>query len=204
MHLADGSVAENAESRVIEDERKDFNREGQKETGFASSVVPTLEEKIVSEQRLSKDQTDNINDGSNTDQKPEDGTGNEHARSGGTPKSLNFERRSISTPPFGAPANANPPNLDNPPARPLKSDVDEEEKAAPAARSIIRETLGSKSGKHNPWTVPTKKPQVGPNDFEDPISDAFWKDIWVASAVHNVSETLFVQILFSYTMIMLV
>jgi phospholipase D1/2 len=29
------------------------------------------------------------------------------------------------------------------------------------------------------------KPKVGPQDFEDPISDDFWKDIWVASAIHN-------------------
>lgn len=36
------------------------------------------------------------------------------------------------------------------------------------------------------WTVPTRRPQVHPDIFEDPVADAFWTDAWVASAVHNV------------------
>jgi hypothetical protein len=36
------------------------------------------------------------------------------------------------------------------------------------------------------WAVPTCRPQIDPDMFEDPVTDAFWKDAWVASAVHNV------------------
>jgi len=65
---------------------------------------------------------------------------------------------------------------------PQHSDVDEEEKAV-SVRSTLRKNYGSK---YTPWTVPTPRPKVNAKDFEDPISDAFWKHIWVASAVHNV------------------
>ncbi|EEB93108.1 hypothetical protein MPER_08284 [Moniliophthora perniciosa FA553] len=37
------------------------------------------------------------------------------------------------------------------------------------------------------WTVPTPRPRVDPNGFADPVSDAFWKNVWVASAVYNFS-----------------
>lgn len=65
---------------------------------------------------------------------------------------------------------------------PRHSDVDEE-KAISAVRSTLRKNAGSK---YTPWTVPLPRPKVNAKDFEDPISNAFWKDTWVASAVHNV------------------
>ncbi|KAK0430281.1 uncharacterized protein EV420DRAFT_1657697 [Desarmillaria tabescens] len=62
---------------------------------------------------------------------------------------------------------------------------EDDERTAPRARSTLRKNLGSKLGQNNKWTVPTPRPHVDPNGFEDPVSDAFWKDVWVACAVHN-------------------
>lgn len=62
---------------------------------------------------------------------------------------------------------------------------DDEERTVPRARSTLRKNLGSKLGQNNKWTVPTPRPHVDANGFEDPVSDAFWKDVWVACAVHN-------------------
>ena len=43
----------------------------------------------------------------------------------------------------------------------------------------IHETKGK-----NPTQISV--PHVHPDDFEDPISDEFWEDVWVACAEHNV------------------
>ena len=174
---------------MLEEERKDFNSEGKKQAGFASSVVPTLEEKTIAEQRPPKDQVDYTEDGANLDQFPEGGKGNGHVYRGDTPNSLNLEHLTFENTVSGeAPSNTNLPiNGHEAPARSSKSDVGEEEHASPGMRAAIRDNP-NKPGRKHAWTVPTKKPRVSPNDFEDPISDAFWKNIWVASAVHNVSE----------------
>ena len=51
-------------------------------------------------------------------------------------------------------------------------------------RSSTRKDL--RKSKSRIWTVPTHRPRIDPDIFEDPVADAFWKDVWVASAVHNV------------------
>ncbi|KAF8349296.1 phospholipase D, partial [Amanita rubescens] len=51
------------------------------------------------------------------------------------------------------------------------------------ARSPIRGGLYKSRSKI--WAVPTSRPQVDPDIFEDPLADAFWKDVWLASAEHN-------------------
>lgn len=51
-------------------------------------------------------------------------------------------------------------------------------------RSTIRKQRHSKL--KSKWNVSVKRPQVDPNNFEDPISDSFWKDVWVTSAAYNV------------------
>ncbi|KAF8964181.1 hypothetical protein BDZ97DRAFT_1731107 [Flammula alnicola] len=190
LGLAHNLVSRNPRNETIEEERKDFNREGQKEIGFASSVVPTLEEKTIEEQRPPKEhidaEKDHTNNGDRTigdNHEAENG----HAQNGDAlPNSAPSELHTDDNVLFGAPANAKLPSVDNePPARSLNSDVVEEEQAAPGAKATIKDNLGSKSSRKHVWTVPTKKPQVGPQDFEDPISDAFWKNTWVASAVHN-------------------
>ncbi|EMD31689.1 hypothetical protein CERSUDRAFT_59668, partial [Gelatoporia subvermispora B] len=42
-----------------------------------------------------------------------------------------------------------------------------------------------------PWTLPTPTPKVDPDGFEDPICDRFWKDVWLACAVHNIYRKVF-------------
>ncbi|KAF8158304.1 hypothetical protein B0H34DRAFT_769482 [Crassisporium funariophilum] len=190
MGLAHNSIAQSSGDATIEEERKDFNRSGQKETGFASSVVPTLEEKMLIEGRPPHNQVDEEKDKDKSklrDQTIEEESESESVSQNGkrAPNGGSHEPRTDDNVLYGAPANAKSPSVDNePPARSLKDDVDEEEAAAPGARQTLRNNLGSKSGRKT-WTVPTLKPKVDADDFEDPISDAFWNNIWVASAVHN-------------------
>lgn len=90
---------------------------------------------------------------------------------------------------FGAPADASTNRATDdevPHARAGKIDSTKEEDAAVHARKVIRKHLAAKVGTSQ-WAVPTDAPEVDPHGFEDPISDAFWKNVWVASAVHNVS-----------------
>ena len=90
---------------------------------------------------------------------------------------------------YGAPADASidASHDDQPPhARASKTDADEEEEKAPGARSTLRKHLAAKLG-NKQWQLPTRTPHVDPYGFEDPICDAFWKDVWLASAVHNVN-----------------
>ena len=91
---------------------------------------------------------------------------------------------------YGAPADASRDSKtdDQPPhAVSGKNDATETEEKAVHARAEIRKHL---STKFNPktWTLPTPTPKVDPHGFEDPISDEFWKKVWMASAVHNVSR----------------
>ena len=53
--------------------------------------------------------------------------------------------------------------------------------------------------KFNPkvWTLPTPTPKVDPHGFEDPISDEFWKKVWMGCAVHNVGSRC--NLLLDYT-----
>ena len=93
---------------------------------------------------------------------------------------------------YGAPADASvDPQHDDqvPHARSGKVDADEEEEKAPEARATLRKHLTAKLG-NKQWQLPTPTPRVDPYGFEDPISDSFWKDVWVSCAVHNVSFVL--------------
>jgi phospholipase D1/2 len=67
-----------------------------------------------------------------------------------------------------------------------KNDNDGDEQKAQRARNLLRKYPNVKLGQPS-RTVPTQKPKFDANSFEDPLSDEFWYDIWVASAVHNVS-----------------
>lgn len=91
---------------------------------------------------------------------------------------------------YGAPADASQDVTtdDQPPhARQGKDDSNEEEKAAPHVRSILRKHLSTRVGA-KPWTLPVPGPKIDPHGFEDPVCDDFFKDVWIASAVHNVSH----------------
>lgn len=89
---------------------------------------------------------------------------------------------------YGAPADAsrNPQTDDQPPhARQGKDDSSEQEKGAVRGRSILRHHLSARVGT-KPWTAPVPAPKIDPHGFEDPIIDDFFKNVWVAAAVHNV------------------
>ena len=151
---------------------EDFNEKGRNTTGFASSVVRTLE--VISEKQPPKDETD---EATLKDQTIIEESESVSVQSGHTIGP--HEPSSVEGVLLGATAKHRSPSL--------RSGVDSEDATA-SARETLRPDLGSKSGR-KPWTVPTMKPKVEPQDFEDPISDSFWKKVWVASAVHNVSSS---------------
>jgi len=93
---------------------------------------------------------------------------------------------------YGAPADASrdPKTDDQPPhAVSGKSDATETEEKAVDARAEIRKHILTTKFNSKVWTLPTPTPKVDPNGFEDPISDKFWKKVWMACAVHNVGES---------------
>ena len=225
----------NAGDKSLGEERTMESRDHEKVHGFPSSIVPTMEEKVVMES------LDSIPEGSVTSEeskgekgsmdntpKPQDGdtresqehrssaeSKNQDVKANGTAQvsetkrdqgevktqksSKSFRDRSASSTTvearvengelYGAPADASrdPKTDDQPPhAVSGKNDATATEEKAVHARAEIRKHL---STKFNPkiWTLPTPTPKVDPHGFEDPISDEFWKKVWMACAVHNVS-----------------
>ncbi|KDQ62566.1 hypothetical protein JAAARDRAFT_171033 [Jaapia argillacea MUCL 33604] len=161
---------------ALREERTTFTREGEGEIGFTSAIVPTLEEHTLEESRPRKE---HVNDTPIKEQLSENFGRREE--NGGPP-----EARVGNGELFGAPAEASthPTTDDQPPHHGSdKADADPEEQEAPTARSVLRQHLNAKLG--SKWTIPTPRPDVDPLGFEDPICDEFWKDVWVASAVHN-------------------
>ena len=183
-----------AGDQYLDEERTMYTRSGDKQPGFPSSVVPTLEEKIVAEKRPRDPESgvpihELLEDGQpgNGDAKDQNG----HAQNGYAqakehePVEARLETGEL----YGAPADASvdASHDDQPPhARASKTDADSEEEKAVGARSTLRKHLTAKLG-NKQWQLPTPAPHVDPYGFEDPIIDEFWKDTWVASAVHNVS-----------------
>lgn len=175
-------MPETAGDEEIEKERHTYTREGREEPGFTSAIVPTLEEKMVIEQQKgSPKEKENHLDDSQRSSATLNGT---PPQPDTPPQARTKDGKEL----FGAPADASTSaeTDDKPPhARSGVDDANEEERAAPGARATIRKHLASKLGSKG-WTLPTSKPHVDPEGFEDPICDAFWKDVWVACAVHNV------------------
>ncbi|KAG6833424.1 hypothetical protein H0H87_006790, partial [Tephrocybe sp. NHM501043] len=159
---------------TLEAERKTFTRKGQEEPGFTSAIVPTLEEKAVAEKGPPREQTDEMETATESESsRPES---NREATTNG-----NVQPRTDDGTLFGAPADASksPQADDEPPhAQSGINNADKEEQAAVGARASIRRSL-------NTWRLNTPRPKVDINGFDDPISDAFWKSVWVASAVYN-------------------
>ncbi|KAG0704279.1 phospholipase D [Suillus ampliporus] len=155
-------------------ERMTCNREGTKEPGFSSAMVPTLEETVVQE---------GLPPASQAESPPlKDKLEHQLGENSGP-----AEKRTGDGEAYGAPALAlrNPQTDDEPPhAESGINDADELEKTAPETRTLLRKHLASKVG-NKTWAVPTPAPHVDPEGFEDPISDAFWKNVWSACAVHN-------------------
>lgn len=87
---------------------------------------------------------------------------------------------------YGAPANAHPSD-ETAPTRGTEREGTKEEDLAAKARKTLRKHLNAKAG-NSPWSMPTPTPKIDPNRFHDPLDERFWKDMWVAVAVHNVSD----------------
>lgn len=158
-----------AADKSLEEERKTFNTDGKKEHGFTSSVVPTLEEKLIAETQLDHSHEAHTNGDANPAE-------NGHA----DPTEAKADDELM-----GAPANSDPKHDDHVPGTRRESHSEIEEKAV-EARGVLRKQLGSKFSTKT-WAVPTPTPHVDPHGFEDPVCEEFWKRTWVACAVHNVS-----------------
>lgn len=173
MGLRTKGLDATAADKSLEEERKTYTRDGEKEHGFTSSVVPTMEEKIVAEMSLP-----NAHHGNGKAQPKENG----HTTLQQSPEAQ------IDGELFGAPANSDPDRDDHVPGTKREdSQASEIEEKAVDARGVLRKHLGSKLTSKQ-YTMPTPTPHVDPHGFEDPICDSFWKKTWLAAAVHNVSH----------------
>ncbi|KAF5382453.1 hypothetical protein D9615_003003 [Tricholomella constricta] len=170
---------------VLAAERKTYTSEGKEVPGFTNAMVPTLEEMTVAEHRPPPEQTietHNLQD-QVIKEDPEcesllDLDQHGAVKENGDALQLRTDDGAL----CGASADATklPQTDDEPPHARSGVNEAEEERVAPEARTSIRKSLSSKA-----WTLPTLRPKVDPDGFDDPISDVFWKNVWVASAVHN-------------------
>lgn len=193
-------------------EREDYEGDGTT-TGFAGSMVPTLEEKTIFERRPDAkhrngkplfdmiDEEEQSGGSGGMSDLPQAEVPDDQADRGsyipakdkeggkGVPK---VQEKLEDTPErFGAPANAQEGD-EMPPTRGTDrsaTSASKGEQAAIQARKTLRKHLNAKVGM-SAWTMPTPTPVVDPNRFHDPLDEQFWKDMWVAVAVHNVSGHL--------------
>ncbi|KIK24525.1 hypothetical protein PISMIDRAFT_645727 [Pisolithus microcarpus 441] len=169
--------AEAAEQEALREERTTFTREGKKVPGFTSAVVPTLEEQTVTEGRPPAVQAESSPLREELVQRDQHGIGDDEP-----PEAHTADGQA-----YGAPANASKSALTDdavPCTHSEAKDASDEEQNAPRGRSILRKHLAGNLG-HKPWNLPTPAPHIDPDDFEDPICDRFWKNVWVACAAHN-------------------
>jgi phospholipase D1/2 len=207
--LSGNTIAHHGPGGVDEAEREDYS-EGQTTAGFAGSVVPTLEERTIFERRPhdthsnGKPLFDMIDEEAASTSASTESVGPSEAtvpddqiqrgayipeekkeRGKGTPV---IQKNNTNGPErYGAPANA----VDGDEGIPNKGTDrsgkgSEEEELAIKARKTMRKHLNSKVGM-SAWTMPTPTPIIDPNRFHDPLDEKFWKDMWIAGAVHNVS-----------------
>lgn len=172
--------------QALKEERRTYARDGGEQPGFASAVVPTQEETIVMEHRPSNDQTEGNDKALEDKISKSDLTRDGNTQADGAMKEARVHDQSEEL--YGAPANARTTSStdDRPPrASGAKDDATGEESEAPETRGLLRKHLEAPLGSQA-WTLPTPKPKVEANGFGDPICDEFWKNVWLASAVHNV------------------
>ena len=194
------------------------SRDHEKVHGFPSSIVPTMEEKVVMEpldsipegsvsseegkgekgdsDKASKPQSEDARESRENigpvESKSQDAKTTGDAQVSKTKQDYNevqtTEARVDNGELYGAPADASKDSkTDNQPPHAVsgKNDATETEEKAVHARAEIRKHLSTKFSAKT-WTLATPTPKVDPHGFEDPISDEFWKKVWVACAVHNV------------------
>ncbi|EAU85909.2 SPO14 [Coprinopsis cinerea okayama7 len=184
-----GPAAQDATTEALEEERKDFEAGGSKRTGFASSAVPTLEEKTIMENRPRKESSTrrfnphHIQQDIIEEERPQDIEISENGgteRTGSSAKTSTDDFVLLEPPPSRTRSRSNT-RLEAGGSTTPRASLDQDDRNPADVRSILRKNMSIKSN----WTVPTTRPQISFDDFEDPICDKFWKDKWVASAVHN-------------------
>ncbi|KAI0081599.1 phospholipase D [Panus rudis PR-1116 ss-1] len=180
----------------LDEERRTYNEKGDKVPGFTSSIIPTLEEKAIAEQlenengQVEREPKEN-GITQNGDAKVQNGHGNGHANgtANGDSKHGEPEDARVDGELYGAPAGTDPSRDGRPQAQAAtRGEAAEDEQKGPTARSQLRRHLTAKLGSRSsarPWVLPTPTPHVDPHGFDDPVCDEFWKDVWVACAVHN-------------------
>ncbi|KAF8840775.1 phospholipase D [Paxillus ammoniavirescens] len=159
-------IDSNIQGNPLPEEHATRTPNGKKQPGL---LVPTLEDKVAVPQADGQPATNELDaleqhqSNSSTRDPPETYTANGEAS------------RAL--------ANKNDQAGDGPPHP--ASDVSDvnEEKSASHASSMPHKHLGNAGDKA--WALPTLSPHVDPDSFEDPVSDDFWKNVWVACAVHN-------------------
>jgi phospholipase D1/2 len=164
-------------------ERKDMGPDGCVVAGFASSVVPTLEEKTMAQRHPDAQHPNGAPlfglDGAMSTSEVSvpldpDGKGKSDGAElqAGRP-GMGELRPQPDTDKLGAPAPTE--------AHPLRPDEHEE---ASDVRKILRKHISPKVGS-SAWNLPIPTPKIDPNRFHDPLDDRFWNGMWVAVAVHN-------------------
>jgi phospholipase D1/2 len=215
VRLQDVNALHNA--NALDEERTTFTCDGEKVRGFASSVVPTLEEKTISEHPQPHTQQDRgatsptpqdtkqeYKESIVPEQNKEAPTDRMESAAGVETDAKPAERLPVDSEKTPQPASTRNGELVGPPATAPKTDdaprqvtsatnkLTAQEEAAlpvrPALRKYLNADLRSKT-----WALPVPAPNVDPHGFDDPLADSFWKDMWVASAVHNVRLILFVK-----------
>ena len=203
MELKSNSLDSIEDEKVLE-ERPGYGREVDKRPDYATSLAPTLGEKTLKEHRPQQSQADDgklilnvlAEDHAKYNQNGSAQPG-EHATEIGEVVDMPAEPRVCddAVDVYGMPADASKNfQADNQPpyVRLGKNDFIDAEKATVRGRSILRTHLSPRIG-GKPWTLPVPGPIVNPHGFEDPICDEFYKDVWVAAAVHNVRSYLFIS-----------
>ncbi|KAH6912810.1 hypothetical protein BKA70DRAFT_1370288 [Coprinopsis sp. MPI-PUGE-AT-0042] len=182
-----GDTAKGAGQSSMDKERTDYETDGQKREGFASSVVPTMEEQTLKEGRPRKGsrvgyaqhdvKRDVIQEEREDVSKSPNGDANGRPKSQLSGQPPASENGSLPDRPTASRSRSTL-HLDNLAPRPSSEG---EGRASSDLRSNLKRNASAKSN----WTVPANRPAVAAGDFEDPICVSFWKDRWVASAVHN-------------------
>nr|AAN75609.2 SPO14 [Cryptococcus neoformans var. neoformans] len=199
-------------------EREDYQPEGGTSKGFASSMVPTLEEKTIFEhrpnaqhpngKRLFDLQEEYDQQGGRDIVQTKSGEGGEEPNEAEVPRESKEHAKLLDVDStaqksgvsqlqigpsnkelFSIPVKLSASN-DDLPVRVTDRGADDEGKgmeegqAALKARKILRKHLNAKV-QVSPWSMPTPTPDIDPNRFIDPLDEKFWKNMWVATAVHN-------------------
>ena len=227
------SLEANSGDKSLGEERMMESRDHEQVHGFPSSIVPTMEEKVVMDSIPEDNVSSEESKGQKGDKAPklQNGDARESQEHGGSAESKNQDVKTngdaqtleakrdqseVKTPRsaksfrdpsasstnpearledgelYGAPADASRDSKtdDQPPhAVSGKNDATETEERAVHARAEIRKHISTTKFNSKIWTLPTPTPKVDPHGFEDPISDEFWKKVWMACAVHNVGES---------------